>query len=924
MPYALRSTNLDVTLGAFLAPATGYTVTVACPGAVCTAGSSSTTATVAEGHGFINGDKFYVQSSGVFGTISGAPTQTTLPLAQAATLSSGDVLVNLGADTGSSSPNWDGSRILVWSDPGVTAITQSRITVDSAGNYEYHHLLSKAWEYVRNSSGTLKKVIKGIGHGKGGDINVRDYGAQGNYNPSSGAGNDDTNAIQRACDIAVNYGGRVYIPAGYYKTTAPITMSWTASPSNGLPNYPKVCTVYGDGGMGPVAASTYAATVIFCTALSSGRGVFEFLGESNGLATRAKIEDLQIVMKGALGSPAGATDPGAYCLRFGDAINFEASRMVLNGANGVLVKISSSASYAQLGSLLRQLYIYTNYGNEWYTVNDANANLAAVGVESGGAFWDSFRMEECNVYGTVITRASIAVFDGCTFATNAARNNGYNYCVSVGYGAARFSNCYFEDYYIGCQVAGNTAATVRNATFDNCNFVSTNNSGGGARSYAALYLTDAARGVEAVSVNDCVFTLDAGGHSSGAEIYVTGTMTLVGAASHNQSTGLNDLTSGGTYSGTASDTYTVQITATGTPDTFKWTRNTAAGYTTGVSITGAAQTLDNGVTVTFAATTGHTLNDTWTIPVGLGGPNSVVITNPTYTSKYAIEDIKAKPRITLTSTFTNHYWIQYHTGEIQAGGRYAAENNLRTGMSLIHTQDTTARTAGGTDGGIELSNLDSTTSTSINPSGEGGESAIKFRGNYTNPGSRYAAIYGRVSGRNSNTQREGGVLGFATKTTGVDTLTEAMRIEENGRVAIGHYTPVSPLDVRGTITNNLANGQLFQVKSLTELTTIAASATTDTAIQIPANAVVFGVSVFVQVAIPTAATFTVIGTSSSTAFNTAAVSVNLNSSDPGTLNCPYKNGAAQTIRITPNLTPGNNNGRVRVTIHYYQVTAATS
>lgn len=122
-----------------------------------------------------------------------------------------------------------------------------------------------------------------------------------------------------------------------------------------------------------------------------------------------------------------------------------------------------------------------------------------------------------------------------------------------------------------------------------------------------------------------------------------------------------------------------------------------------------------------------------------------------------------------------------------------------------------------------------------------------------------------------------------------------------------------------------ANGQQFTVTRKTELTTIAAAATTDTAITIPANAIVFAVSVRVTVAIPTAATFTVTGTTSGTQFDVAAgVSVALNTTDVGTANCPYKNGAAQAIRFTPNLAPATNAGRVRVTIHYYEITPPTS
>lgn len=79
--------------------------------------------------------------------------------------------------------------------------------------------------------------------------------------------------------------------------------------------------------------------------------------------------------------------------------------------------------------------------------------------------------------------------------------------------------------------------------------------------------------------------------------------------------GLNDATSGGTYSGSGgTNTYTVIIDGTGTPDTFKWKKNSGS-FTTTVAITGAAQTLTDGVTITFSATTGHTLNDQWVITV---------------------------------------------------------------------------------------------------------------------------------------------------------------------------------------------------------------------------------------------------------------------------------------------------------------------
>lgn len=77
--------------------------------------------------------------------------------------------------------------------------------------------------------------------------------------------------------------------------------------------------------------------------------------------------------------------------------------------------------------------------------------------------------------------------------------------------------------------------------------------------------------------------------------------------------GLNDATSGGSVTGTTGNfTITVIIDNAGAPNKFKWQFNSGS-FTTGVSITGATQTLARGVTIRFAATTGHTLNDKWVI-----------------------------------------------------------------------------------------------------------------------------------------------------------------------------------------------------------------------------------------------------------------------------------------------------------------------
>ncbi len=122
-----------------------------------------------------------------------------------------------------------------------------------------------------------------------------------------------------------------------------------------------------------------------------------------------------------------------------------------------------------------------------------------------------------------------------------------------------------------------------------------------------------------------------------------------------------------------------------------------------------------------------------------------------------------------------------------------------------------------------------------------------------------------------------------------------------------------------------ANGQLCQIKSLTELTTIAAAATTTTTIQMPAGAIVLAVSVYVVTAIPTATTFTVGDSGSAARFNTGSnVAVAAGTANKGTKAGAYYNASAAGILITPSTSPGAATGQVRVTIHYIEVTAPTS
>jgi len=122
---------------------------------------------------------------------------------------------------------------------------------------------------------------------------------------------------------------------------------------------------------------------------------------------------------------------------------------------------------------------------------------------------------------------------------------------------------------------------------------------------------------------------DVPGNSSGNVLYMDGIQRLATHFSKHMVVvtgetfiggGLDDATYGGDYVGQTAKTYTVTIDSTGTPDTFQW--DDGGAPTTLVPITGAAQTLSDGVTIQFGATTGHTLTDSWTItldnPQGAG------------------------------------------------------------------------------------------------------------------------------------------------------------------------------------------------------------------------------------------------------------------------------------------------------------------
>lgn len=199
--------------------------------------------------------------------------------------------------------------------------------------------------------------------------------------------------------------------------------------------------------------------------------------------------------------------------------------------------------------------------------------------------------------------------------------------------------------------------------------------------------------------------------------------------------GLNDAASGGTETSGRPHTYTVIIDATGMPDTFKWQVDSGS-FATGVAILGVAQTLVNGVTIKFNATTGHTLGDQWVFQTG---------------ESLNIKNTISGGNINIATTGTGKIYLN--------GGTYPLSFlpvTITTSQTWFAPSDSSANTLwkvtttgpGGSSGGCA--------NTQVGGSGAGGGVVIYEAAGIFTANTGYAAVIGAagpagVSGSNSGT-----------------------------------------------------------------------------------------------------------------------------------------------------------------------------
>lgn len=263
------------------------------PGAQVASASSGTTVTVRAGHGFSANDKFIVGTDDtLFRTVSVAGA-TSLTINQALSVAQGDILVNLGADTGITGPLYDGNGVAIYSDMDYSnAVTNQRVTTDSNGRYRYYHNGISLWELVRTSTDVTAVYQDVQASNSSGFINVRDYGAVGDGT------NDDATAIQAAIDAASTgvggiSGGRVFFPTGNYLIKS--TISLPAYVKLEGENYSGISDVYSVSNATTITAgSSFVGTSMFDTTASSqywGIEINGFRMVGNGLVENIIVLD---------------------------------------------------------------------------------------------------------------------------------------------------------------------------------------------------------------------------------------------------------------------------------------------------------------------------------------------------------------------------------------------------------------------------------------------------------------------------------------------------------------------------------------------------------------------------------------------------------------------------------------------------------
>lgn len=395
--------------------------------------------------------------NGIYVSSAGAWTRA-LDAATASGLGYAAVTVLSGTSNG-------GKSFVVTSAPSAitldtTSIEWAQFGGTSSGGGGGSSSSSSDWYNVKDSTfgaigdGTLRTLTADEAASYNAAFAV--YGAQG-ANAIVAGDPRDWAAIQCAVWKAANTGERVYMPPGLYRMgSKTLRLAWTGTPITGQPQRPIIGGIFGAG---------HDATQLAWDNLGAGAVSLELLGESNPYAVRTQIANFRIYHY-------PTCNAGAVCLRVGDCKElFSAYRVFCEGANGMQLKIASSATYAQLCTHFVECKFDANYGAQW---TQTGGEFFSVYPDSGGALWDNVLFDSCEFGGLVYCRAILATFLNCQFYSNTRRAAVYDGCLYAPIGRVTCRDCYFEDYRVAVLLT-NGISDNRGALIDGCHFSGTVN-----------------------------------------------------------------------------------------------------------------------------------------------------------------------------------------------------------------------------------------------------------------------------------------------------------------------------------------------------------------------------------------------------------------------------------------------------------------
>lgn len=399
-------------------------------------------------------------------------------------------------------------------------LVMSKLTVDEFSSAFIQFTQSGTGAVTRTAQDKMRETVS-----------VKDFGAVGDSNGTTGNGTDDTTAIQAAVTFANATGRSVYIPAGCYRITAPINFAGAQTKAEfcGESNFNTI--IFADFTSGsPVAALSLNASagartyVAFKNFQLKGRGVANVSGiycnygsefteiENvwvfqcyNGIVVandfNVKLTRCQTWYNLNNGIQIGYTLAGV--LAASNNIMLLGCLSTYNGANGYYIKAARALGMVQCdgeANTYSNIYLDSVYGGSL-----TGTYMEYASTEPGSPVAQLY-MIDCT--GVTVDGLSVSAFDnsgnpviflasgnngislsGIAIETAGAPTNAIGLRVNDSYGVTLRSS-YFNAMSIGVYVENNARLTIEQTNFSNCT-VPVSTTGTGSKTITWLDAVDA-------------------------------------------------------------------------------------------------------------------------------------------------------------------------------------------------------------------------------------------------------------------------------------------------------------------------------------------------------------------------------------------------------------------------------------------------